>query len=259
MAITPASRKRGRKPKEDDPPEPKRNRTSIKIREPEAVDLETKSKEAKTVKGKGKEVLVDLPDKKKKSTSKSEVRRPRKRTDGPLKKLKSVISEGKKKVGFKDDDEEEVADLVIDNPEEAVDEEEEIEDVPVEKMKRKINKSEQQNETCRLIGEPIREGGEGYLHVRRHFTSAEVDGEIYQLGDCCHIKAEDGEPDYIGRIVEFFETTKKLPYIAVKWFFRAGDTVIKEHSYLIDANRVLSSDSGDDNPLDCIQSKITVA
>ncbi|XP_026440613.1 DNA (cytosine-5)-methyltransferase CMT3-like [Papaver somniferum] len=35
--------------------------------------------------------------------------------------------------------------------------------------------------------------------------------------------------------------------------------VIKEHSYLIDAKRVFSSDSGDDNPLDCILSKITVA
>ncbi|KAI3876618.1 hypothetical protein MKX03_013320 [Papaver bracteatum] len=285
MATTPASRKRGRKPKEDDTPATKRNRNSIKIKEPEAepssaVDLDTKSTEAKTAKGKGKAV-VHLPEKKKKSSTKSEakseVRRPRKITDGPLKKLKSVISKGKKKVGVKEEDDEEVADLVIDNPEDAVDEDAEIEEVPVEKMKRKINKSVKLKENCRLIGEPvpiqearqrwpvrydaakIREGGEGYLHVRRHFSSAQVDDEIYQLGDCCHIKAEDGEPDYIGRIVEFFETTKKIPYIAVKWFFRAADTVIKEHSYLIDANRVFFSDSGDDNPLNCILSKITVA
>ncbi|KAI3878522.1 hypothetical protein MKX03_023972 [Papaver bracteatum] len=283
MAITDSSRKRGRKPQDSDPPDPKKNRTSIKIKEPEpepsrAVHLDTKSTEAKTAKGKGKAVLVDVPQKNKKSTSKYVSKSgPKKKSNGPLKKLKSVISKGKKKVGVKEDDEEEVADLVIENPEEAVDEDEELEDVPVEKMKRKINKSEKLKENCRLIGEPvpiaearqrwpvrydaakIREGGEGYLHVRQHFTSAQVDGEIYQLGDCCHIKAADGEPDYIGRIVEFFETTKRIPYIAVKWFFRAADTVIKEHSYLIDANRVFSSESGNDNPLDCILSKITVA
>lgn len=61
-----------------------------------------------------------------------------------------------------------------------------------------------------------------------------------------HVQAE-GQLDYIGRIVEFFESTKKKPYIAVKWFFRAEDTVIQVHS-----DQIL------DNPLDCIVNNITV-
>ncbi|KAI3847520.1 hypothetical protein MKX03_024511 [Papaver bracteatum] len=257
MAVTAASRKRGRKPKDDDPPAPKKNRTTLEIYDVEAES--SKSSQEKAVQGKGKAVVVDLPEKKKKRAT--------------------SISKGKKKVDVQDEDDEEVADLDIVNPEEAVDEEEEMEkdaQVPVEKMQRKVSKSKKQNENCRLIGEPVpieearqrwphrydeskrREGGEGYLHVRRHFTGAQVDGEIYHLGDCCHIKAEAGQKDYVGRIVEFFETTKKQPYIAVKWFFRAEDTVIKEHSYLIDSQRVFYSDSGDDNPLGCIVDKITV-
>ncbi|KAI3858794.1 hypothetical protein MKW92_029416, partial [Papaver armeniacum] len=279
MEITPASRKRGRKPKDDDPPPPKRNRTSIKIKEPEAET--SKSSQAKAYKGKGKEVVVDVAEKNKKTTSKSGSKSgPKKKLDGPLKKLKSLISKGKKKIGVEEDDDEVVEDLVIKNPEKAVDEEEEMEndtaEVPVEKMQRKISKSKKKKENCCLIGEPVpiqearrrwphrydeskrREGGEGFLHVRQHFTSAQVDGEIYHLGDCCHIKAVAGLKDYIGRITELFETTKKQPYLAVKWFFRAEDTVIKEHSYLIDSKRVFYSDSEDDNPLGCIVDKITV-
>lgn len=39
------------------------------------------------------------------------------------------------------------------------------------------------------------------------------------------IQAGDGEPDYIGRIVEFFETIDKQLYFTAQWFFRAEDTV----------------------------------
>ncbi|PKU81877.1 DNA (cytosine-5)-methyltransferase CMT2 [Dendrobium catenatum] len=37
-------------------------------------------------------------------------------------------------------------------------------------------------------------------------------------------KAEKGRPDYVGRILEFFKTTKGENYFTVQWFFRADDT-----------------------------------
>ncbi|KAI3960536.1 hypothetical protein MKW92_053624 [Papaver armeniacum] len=270
MAITAASRKRSKNPEDDDPPQPKRNRRTLKIKEPEA-----ELSQAKTYKGKGKAVVVELPEKNKKSTRKAVVKRSTKGIDGPLKNLKSVIRKGKKKA----DDEEEVSDLDIPDAENAVDEDEEIEDDPVEKMNRKVTKSKKQNQNsdCRLTGEPVpiqearirwphrydpikaRKGGQGYLHVRQHFTSAVVDGETFHLNDCCHIQAEEGEKDYIGRIVEFFESTKKEPYIAVEWFFRSEDTVIKFQADKVDDDRLIfSSESGDDNPLDCVVEKITI-
>ncbi|KAI3833034.1 hypothetical protein MKX03_021312 [Papaver bracteatum] len=170
-----------------------------------------------------------------------------------------------------EDDEELVPDLDIPNAEEAVDEEEEMEkdaQVPVEKFQRKVSESEKQNENFRLIGEPVPVDESRQRWPHRYDESKvvilviywffDLDGEIYHLGECCHIKAEGGQPDYIGRIVEFFETTKKQPYIAVKWFFRVEETVIGEHSYLIDSKRVFYSESGDDNPLGCISEKITI-
>ncbi|KAI3876829.1 hypothetical protein MKX03_037908 [Papaver bracteatum] len=278
MEITSSVRKRVRKPKEENPPAAKNNRTTLKIYDVEAecsaaayLDTETrKSSQSKVVEGKGKEVVFGLPEKKKKETSKSVSKSgAKKKSDGPLKKLKSVIRKGKKKVGVdEEDDEEEVPDLDIPNAEEAVDEEEEMEKeakVPVKKVQRKVSECKKQNENFRLIGEPVpieeerkrwphryyalkrREGGEGYLHVRRHFTGSQVNGEIYHLGDYCHIKVND--PYFSLIIVEFFETTKKKPYIVVKWFFKAEETVIGEHSYLIDSKRVFYSESGDDNPL----------
>ncbi|KAI3876616.1 hypothetical protein MKX03_013318 [Papaver bracteatum] len=277
MAITAASRKRGIKPEDDDPPQPKKNRTTLKIKEPEAEP--SKPSQPKTVKGKGKAVLVDLPKKKTKSTRKPVVRRSSKGVDGPLKNLKRIETrKGKKKRPCGENDEEEVSDLDIPDAENAVDEEEEIEDDPVEKMNRKVTKSKKQNQNseCRLTGEPVpiaearlrwphrydpikaRKGGQGYLHVRQHFTSAVVDGETFHLNDCCHIQAEKGEKDYIGRIVEFFETNKKEPYIAVKWFYRAEDTVIEFHADKVDDRLIFSSESGDDNPLDCVIEKITI-
>ncbi|KAI3858790.1 hypothetical protein MKW92_029412, partial [Papaver armeniacum] len=86
----------------------------------------------------------------------------------------------------------------------------------------------------------------------------QIDGVTFNLNDCCQVKAEKGKKDYIGRITEFFETIKKQPYIAVKWFFRAEDTVIKNRSVLIEDERVFASESKDDNPIDCIVKKVTV-
>lgn len=35
----------------------------------------------------------------------------------------------------------------------------------------------------------------------------------------------DGDADYIGRIVEFFETADSNSYFTAQWFYRAEDTV----------------------------------
>ncbi|KAI3898881.1 hypothetical protein MKW92_009715, partial [Papaver armeniacum] len=284
MAITAAGRKRGRKPLDSTQPEQKRTKIKDEEAEPsgsggDPMDLDSKTSKSvaddakKISKGKGKAVESDFPEikstttRKGKGKARSSVKRPRKRSVAPLKKKKFVNEE----------DDDEVADLEIINPEKAVDEEEnQIEDGVVEKFERKVkSKNVNGNSASRLTGavpveearirwpdryDPvkIREGGANFLQVRRHYTSAVVDGETYNLNDCCFIKAEKGQLDYVGRIVEFFETVKKQPYISVKWFFRAEDTVIKEHSHKIEPKRIFSSDSRDDNPLDCIVQKVTV-
>lgn len=38
-------------------------------------------------------------------------------------------------------------------------------------------------------------------------------------------QGEEGKPNYIGKIVEFFETTKQEFYFTAQWFFRPEDTV----------------------------------
>ncbi|KAK8486226.1 hypothetical protein V6N11_012968 [Hibiscus sabdariffa] len=98
------------------------------------------------------------------------------------------------------------------------------------------------------------------LQARNHYTEAMVDGCLYKLGDNAYVKAEDGSPDYIARIVEFFETVDREPYFKAQWFYRAEDTVInKENAHLIDKRRVFLSDIQDDNPLNCIVSKVEIA
>lgn len=99
---------------------------------------------------------------------------------------------------------------------------------------------------------------EDILQARRHFTEAVVDGCIYKLYDYAYVKAEDGQPDFIAKIVELFETIDREPYFTAQWFFRAEDTVIKDHAHLVDQKRVFYSDMRDDNPLDCIVSKVEI-
>ncbi|GMI87907.1 DNA METHYLTRANSFERASE 4, chromomethylase 1 [Hibiscus trionum] len=102
--------------------------------------------------------------------------------------------------------------------------------------------------------------GNEVLQAKNHYTEAMVDGCLYKLGDNAYVKAEDGSPDYIARIVEFFETVDREPYFKAQWFYRAEDTVInKENAHLIDKRRVFLSDIQDDNPLNCIVSKVEIA
>ncbi|KAF7809603.1 putative DNA (cytosine-5)-methyltransferase CMT1 [Senna tora] len=100
---------------------------------------------------------------------------------------------------------------------------------------------------------------DGVLLAKCHYNQAIVDGVVYNLYEDAYVKGEDGKPDYIARIVEFFETDDKEKYFAAQWFYRAEDTVIKDHANLVDKSRVFISDVKDDNPLDCIVSKVKIA
>ncbi|KAL6555477.1 Alpha-1,3-mannosyltransferase cmt1 [Orobanche gracilis] len=96
------------------------------------------------------------------------------------------------------------------------------------------------------------------LQARCHYTKAVVDGTLFNLLDDAYIQASEGEPDYIAKIVEMFETMNKETYICTQWFYRARDTVIKDQDHLIDRRRVFYSDIKDDNPLSCINSKVKI-
>lgn len=91
-----------------------------------------------------------------------------------------------------------------------------------------------------------------------HYPMSNVDGDIYELGDCVHINSDNG-PDYVGRIVEFFEGVDGNCWFTAQWFYRPGDTAIgqgesREH----DKKRVFFSTMKDDNLLECIGLKVNV-
>ncbi|KAA8549624.1 hypothetical protein F0562_001358 [Nyssa sinensis] len=97
------------------------------------------------------------------------------------------------------------------------------------------------------------------IQARRHFTKAEVDGcVIFNLEDDAHVKAEDGQDNYICRVVEMFEAVDGSPYFAAQWYYRANDTVIKDNCKLIDDKRVFFSEIKNDNPLDCLVEKLKI-
>ncbi|XP_065847428.1 DNA (cytosine-5)-methyltransferase CMT3-like [Euphorbia lathyris] len=102
-------------------------------------------------------------------------------------------------------------------------------------------------------------GKEYAEQAKCHYTQAKVDGTIYNLGDDAYVKAEEGEPDYIARILEFFESTEGVPHFTAQWFYRINDTVIKDHIEIKETKRVFLSEMIDDNPLDCLISKVKIA
>ncbi|XP_075635133.1 DNA (cytosine-5)-methyltransferase CMT3-like [Castanea sativa] len=96
--------------------------------------------------------------------------------------------------------------------------------------------------------------------ARRHYTQAEVDGQIlYNLYDDAHVKAPEGVPSYIGKIVEMFEAVDGGFYFTAQWYYRAEDTVVQNCHNLIDNKRVFYSEIQNDNPLDCLIEKLTIA
>ncbi|KAE8778223.1 DNA (cytosine-5)-methyltransferase 1 [Hordeum vulgare] len=107
-----------------------------------------------------------------------------------------------------------------------------------------------------------RNGVEEEVKAHRHYRAAKVDGIVYKLGDDVYVLARKGKPHFVGRITELFEGTDCVHYFNCRWFFRSEDTVIStaklvdDHSH--DPKRVFLSDETDDDPLDCIVSKLKI-
>ncbi|KAK1605857.1 hypothetical protein QYE76_029530 [Lolium multiflorum] len=100
------------------------------------------------------------------------------------------------------------------------------------------------------------------IKARRHYSAAKVEEIVYSIGDDVYVTAEEKKPHYIGRITELFEGADHGRYFACRWFFRPEDTMISttklvdDHSH--DPKRVFLSDERNDNPLDCIVSKVKI-
>ncbi|XWS49335.1 hypothetical protein CRYUN_Cryun13aG0154800 [Craigia yunnanensis] len=94
-------------------------------------------------------------------------------------------------------------------------------------------------------------------NVECHYAQAEIDGCVINLGDCVYIKGEEVK-HHIGRILEFFKTTDGENYFRVQWFYRAEDTVMKQETAFHDQRRLFYSTVMNDNPIDCIVSKVSV-
>ncbi|KMT16724.1 hypothetical protein BVRB_3g050080 [Beta vulgaris subsp. vulgaris] len=96
------------------------------------------------------------------------------------------------------------------------------------------------------------------LDVKCHYSQAEVVNHVFNIGDCAYVKGEKRKKNFIGRIVEFFKTMDDEDYFRVQWFFRAEDTVIEDEAKCHDERRLFLSDLMNDNPLDCIVSKVKI-
>ncbi|KAK8614294.1 hypothetical protein V6N13_122656 [Hibiscus sabdariffa] len=94
-------------------------------------------------------------------------------------------------------------------------------------------------------------------NVECHYAQAEIDGYTINLGDCVYIKGEEAK-HHIGKILEFFKTTDGENYFRVQWFYRAEDTVMKQEAAFHDERRLFYSTVMNDNPIDCIISKVSV-
>ncbi|PIA25586.1 hypothetical protein AQUCO_11000005v1 [Aquilegia coerulea] len=99
--------------------------------------------------------------------------------------------------------------------------------------------------------------------AKSHFKEAKVNGIVFNLDDDAYVKAKDGDPDFIAKIVELFESTDKQLCFTAQWYYRIVDTVIgvefvAKHKDLFDARRVFYSDIKDVNPLDCLISKLKI-
>ncbi|KAK7314403.1 hypothetical protein VNO77_32925 [Canavalia gladiata] len=133
--------------------------------------------------------------------------------------------------------------------------------IPDKEARRRWPKRYQEKTQKRSAGSKSNRNEEEEIHqARRHYTQAEVDGcTLYKLYDDAHVKAEEGEDNYICKIVEMFETVDGALYFTGQWYYRAKDTVIKNLAYLIEPKRVFFSEVQDDNPLDCLVEKLKIS
>ncbi|KAL0687712.1 hypothetical protein Bca4012_087389 [Brassica carinata] len=94
-------------------------------------------------------------------------------------------------------------------------------------------------------------------NVECHYLQAKVDNETFSLGDFACLMG-DGEEPPIGKIVEFFKTTDGESYFRVQWLYRATDTVMQKQAADHERRRLFYSTVMNDNPIDCLISKVTV-
>ncbi|CAN7109204.1 unnamed protein product [Brassica rapa subsp. narinosa] len=94
-------------------------------------------------------------------------------------------------------------------------------------------------------------------NVECHYSQAKVDNETFSLGDFACLMG-DGEEPPIGKIVEFFKTTDGESYFRVQWLYRATDTVMQKQAADHERRRLFYSTVMNDNPIDCLISKVTV-
>ncbi|KAL9324724.1 hypothetical protein ACSQ67_009581 [Phaseolus vulgaris] len=137
------------------------------------------------------------------------------------------------------------------------------EPIPEEEARRRWPKRYQEKEKKPSTGSKSnrnQDEDEEIHQARHHYLEAEVDGcTIYKLFDDAHVKADEGEDNYICKIVELFESIDGSLYFTAQWYYRAKDTVIKKLAYLIEPKRVFFSEVQDDNPLDCLVAKLNIA
>ncbi|CAI9768659.1 unnamed protein product [Fraxinus pennsylvanica] len=129
---------------------------------------------------------------------------------------------------------------------------------------------EVEESACRFIGEPVADGeaqqrwphrykaSSEVIRARRHFTQAEVDGQLFNLEDEAYVKADEGKDNFICKIKEMFEAVDGSNNFTAQWYYRANDTVIKCCDSFIDDKRVFFSEIKDDNPLDCLVRKLKI-
>ncbi|XP_042488868.1 uncharacterized protein LOC122069012 isoform X2 [Macadamia integrifolia] len=70
------------------------------------------------------------------------------------------------------------------------------------------------------------------LNVKCHYAQAEILKFVFEIGDFACVKGEEGGPNYVGKILEFFKTVDGEDYFRVQWFFRAEDTVDSKPKYI---------------------------
>ncbi|XP_011025397.1 PREDICTED: DNA (cytosine-5)-methyltransferase CMT3-like [Populus euphratica] len=92
---------------------------------------------------------------------------------------------------------------------------------------------------------------------RCHYTRADVDRIIYDLYYDAYVQASDGEPDYLCRISEMFESVDRTLYFTTQWYYRSPDTIIK-NKYISDPKCVFFSEIRNANPLECLTWKLNI-
>ncbi|XP_022890682.1 DNA (cytosine-5)-methyltransferase CMT3 isoform X2 [Olea europaea var. sylvestris] len=139
------------------------------------------------------------------------------------------------------------------------------------KQKDRIEVEEDEEEAaCRFVGDPVADeearqlwphrynASSEVIRARRHFTQAEVDGQLFNLEDEAYVKADEGQDNFICKIIEMFEAVDGSNNFTARWYYRANDTVIKCCDNFIDDKRVFFSEIKDDNPLDCLVRKLKI-